>query len=644
MRQETTSVFSVRNNSYILLLYRFFLAMLTFSICRIAFYFFNIELYPDMTFPRFMRIMYGGLRFDLSALLYVNSLFILINILPFRFIYNITLQKVLKVLFVVTNAIVLFINIADFPYYRVTLRRTTFSFFTEFGNDSNLGAIMGQGLVTYWYLFVLWIALVALLVFCYGPKFGRIRLKPLYFYITRIILMAVTVFFVITGMRSGFGRGTRPITMSYAADYITKPLESGIVLNTPFSMIRTIQKPSLQPLDYFSETELGKIYTPLHVPPADISFKNRNVVIIILESFSRQHIAALNPDNPEVIGYTPFLDSLIQHSRAYSYAYANGTKSIDAMPSVLASIPSLQNPFVLTPYSLNHIQGIGTLLHEKGYHTSFFHGAHNGSMGFSAMANLFGFEHYFGRDEYNDEKDFDGYWGIWDEPFMQFFAKEMNGFPQPFLSAIFTVSSHHPFKVPKQYEGVFPKGKNEVQECIGYTDHALKRFFETAGKMPWFENTLFVITADHGVWLELYPEYANHMNSFGVPIIFYDPINPSDSGIHSEIAQQLDIMPTVLDYLNYDKPYIAFGRSLKDSTSIPFSVNYHADAFQYASDSLFLRFENGKTVDLYNWRKDKLMENNLVGKDSVDQSPLENRLKAFLQQYNNRMIKDELVP
>jgi phosphoglycerol transferase MdoB-like AlkP superfamily enzyme len=265
-------------------------------------------------------------------------------------------------------------------------------------------------------------------------------------------------------------------------------------------------------------------------------------------------------------------------------------------------------------------------------------------MGFSSMANLFGFRHYYGRDDYNNDNDFDGYWGIWDEPFLQFFAEKMNTFPQPFLSAVFTVSSHHPFIVPEKYKGVFPKGKDPVQQCIGYTDHALQQFFTTARKMPWYKNTLFVITSDHGMWLDLYPEYANALNSFGVPIIFYIPDNDSDVGIHTEVAQQLDIMPTVLDYLHYDKPYIAFGRNLRNPATMPVAVNYQAGAYQITSDSLFLQFNGEKEIGLFEWRKDNCIKNNLTDKNLSGQSALENYLKAFIQQYNNRLIEDRLMP
>src|SRR5690606_14279042 len=145
------------------------------------------------------------------------------------------------------------------------------------------------------------------------------------------------------------------------------------------------------------------------------------------------------------------------------------------------------------------------LLGEKGYETAFFHGAPNGSMGFSAYMQLAGIKNYYGKNEYNNDDDFDGIWGIWDEPFMQFMAKKLDTFKQPFFSSFFSLSSHHPFKVPEHYAGKFPKGQLPLHEPIGYVDNALRQFFNTASKSEWYKNTLFVIVADHASMIH-FPE------------------------------------------------------------------------------------------------------------------------------------------
>src|SRR5690606_3286191 len=122
-------------------------------------------------------------------------------------------------------------------------------------------------------------------------------------------------------------------------------------------------------------------------------------------SFSKEFFGAFNKDknNGTYTGYTPFLDSLTGHSLSFTYSFSNGRKSIDGLPSVVSSIPSLGVPYFLSPYSGNRINSLASLLKEKGYHSSFFHGAPNGSMGFEAFMNIAGFEAYYGLSEYGDD-------------------------------------------------------------------------------------------------------------------------------------------------------------------------------------------------------------------------------------------------
>ncbi|MEQ8425260.1 MAG: hypothetical protein RIA63_11160, partial [Cyclobacteriaceae bacterium] len=124
----------LKENIYWGLVKRLLLVMSFYTICRISFYLFNIAFFPDMTFVRMWTILLGGLKFDLSAILYINSLFILLTIIPFKFRFRPTYQKVLSYLFLVTNGIGLAMNTADNVYYKFTLRRTTVTLFSQFEN------------------------------------------------------------------------------------------------------------------------------------------------------------------------------------------------------------------------------------------------------------------------------------------------------------------------------------------------------------------------------------------------------------------------------------------------------------------------------------------------------------------------------
>jgi len=636
-----------KDNIYVALAESLLLVMALYTLGRIGFYFFNLSFFPGMTWSRMGIILMGGLRFDLSATLYSNALYILLMILPVTIRFRASYQKLLRWIFIIVNAIAFAINTADFIYYRFTLRRTTVSVIDQFKNEQNLGRLAFQFLWDYWYAVLFWIFTVGILVVVFRRiKFrGPQQSNPLFFYGTGVMAMLLSVYLFVGGARGGFRGSTRPITLSNAAAYVETPNEISLVLNTPFALMRTAKASVIKKVSYFSsEKQLDSVFTPLRWPKDTASFTPENVVVIILESFSKEFVGIYNKDLDQghYKGYTPFLDSLISVSCAYQYSLANGRKSIDAMPSVISSIPSIEVPFVLSHYSGNKVNSLASLLKEKGYYTAFFHGAPNGSMGFDAFANLSGFDHYFGKTEYNHDADFDGYWGIWDEPFLQYFAKEMNSFKPPFYTTLFTVSSHHPYNLPQGYEGKFKGGPKAVHRTIEYTDFALKRFFKSASAMPWFDKTLFVITADHASAEIQVPEYNSAWGYFSIPIFFYHP-GPGGGGLRGDIIQQIDIMPSVLGYLHYDKPYVAFGRDVFHDPVKPFAFNYLNNTYQLFRGDYLLQFDGAKAVALYEFKKDKALEKNLVDQLPDTTQAMETSLKAFIQQYNNRMVDNNLT-
>lgn len=640
---------SLRQNIYMVTIVNLLLAMLMYSLCRLEFFVLNKDFFPGIRASQVFTVFSGGLKFDLSAVLYTNMLYLLLMLIPLRFRYRPVYQKVAKWIFFIINALMIIVNCADSIYFRFTTRRTTASFFQEFQHDDNLLKIVANGMLTYWYVTLVAIVLVFLLYKLYfKPQFDKKR-KPynLYFYyIWNSAAFLLSVFLIINGMRGGFGRDVRPITLSNANIYVNKPIESAIVLNTPFCVLRTFnKKPYTKPNYFESDEELAKIFTPVVKPKPSAEFRKMNVVIFIIESLSKEFIGSLNTslDSGKYEGYTPFLDSLIKNSLTFEYTFANGRKSIDAMPSVLSSIPRFYDPYILTCYSNNAVGGFANELGKKGYYSAFFHGAPNGSMGFEAFANVTGFDDYFGLNEYGNSADFDGYWGIWDEEFFQFFANTMSTFRQPFVTSLFSVSSHDPFHVPERYRDIYvEQGGHPIHKCIRYVDNALRLFFENAKKQDWYQNTIFVITADHTNALT-YKEYLNDAGHYKVPIIFYTP-NGDLQGFRREIAQQIDILPTVLGYLNYDAPFVAFGKNLLDSSYTKhYAINYNG-VIQYFVDSLMLQFDGQKTSAIYDFVNDIELKHNVL--DAIPDSVLcdmELNVKAIMQQYLTRMIDNRLI-
>lgn len=586
--------------------------------------------------------MRGGVTFDLAGMAYINLLYILIMLFPLHLKERGGYQCFAKWIFLSLNFVAFASNVADAIYYPFTKRRTTSSLFGEFGNDGGIVKVIWDAALSNWLLILISVAI------CYC--FARLYRKPRgvvawgrwwLYYPLQLLFLVVAILLSVVSMRGGIGADVRPITISNAAQYASNPNHTALVLNTPFAFIRTWGKSSFVDPHYFeSKEDMEAIFSPIK-PSVEREAQAQNVVILIVESFGREYIGALNRDLQRP-SYTPFLDSLIGQSLTFDYSFANGLKSIDAMPSILSSIPMFVEPYFVTPSSVNRLSGVAGSLREEGYHTSFFHGAVNGSMGFQAFANATQFEEYYGRDNYNNDADFDGRWAIWDEEFLQYYASMLSTFEQPFASALFTASSHHPFKVPERYEGVFDPGTVPIHQCVGYTDNALRRFFESVSHQEWFDSTLFVITADH-TSITAYPEEQNSLSVFNVPIIFYHP-NSSLQGRSDVIAQQIDIMPTVLGYLGYEAPFLAFGEDLlTTSAQSSYAVNYYNGIYQYFEGSLMLQFDGERCVGLYDFKEDRLLRHNLVNSGLEQQVRMEQRIKAIIEQYMGRMERDELT-
>lgn len=629
-------------------IFNLFLTLMSFMLCRVVFILVNYSYFSDLTFNRLLKMFEGGLIFDTSAILYTNILYLALMLFPIHYKETALYQKITKIIFLFTNIVVLVVNLMDTVFFQYTKRRTTASIFSEFKNEDNLFGIIGIEIIHNWYLVVFAVLMSYLLYRFYRIPKTNIQIPNLfYYYIVQVVILCIAGYLIVGGMRGGIGKGMRPITISNANKYVSAPIETSIVLNTPFSIYRTLGKKVFSIPNYWADRELmQQYYSPLHQPEDSVEFKPSNVVILILESFGKENSGFLNPhlDNGTYKGYMPFLDSLMQEGLTFQYSYANGMKSIDAMPSVLSSIPMFMEPFILTPASLNELSGVAGELKKKGYYTSFFHGARSGSMGFDSYAYTSGFTDYFGQDEYNNSEDHDGHWGVWDEPFLQYFAGKLSTFKEPFLSSIFTLSSHHPFRVPEQYEGKFPKGNIPIHQCIGYTDNALKLFFDRIKHEEWFQNTLFVITADHTNAKD-HKEYQTAQGVFSVPIIFYHPDGTLKKLDQERIASQIDIMPTVLGYVGYNNPYIAFGTDLINTEpEETFAVNYLNGVYQFFKGDFLLQFDGEKPLALYRFKTDIMLENNLL--DSIDEktlTPILLELKSIIQQYMERMTNNELV-
>lgn len=621
---------------------KFLLLIILYSLARVFFFIVNYIHFSDIGFPHLLKIFIVGIRFDIAAIVFINAVFFILFLFPGNFRNHQKFQTIFNRLFFMVNAAAILLNFIDAKYFQFIHKRTTSALFSLISSDEDILKLIPRFIYDYWYVALTWI----ISVFIFHKILTRLKTHSV---ITRKLslrdyFLQFAVWICITGLLLLGARGTglKPISITDAAKY-TAVRNVPLLINTPFSLIKTIENSNLKKAAYFEDDKLTPIYSPIHRYDKVGGLKKKNVVIIILESFAGEYIGFLNNNK----GYTPFLDSIMKSSVVFENGFANGTQSNEAMPAIIAGIPSLMDtPYNISNYADNAIRGLPYILREKGYYTAFFHGGKNGTMGFDNFAKVAGFEKYYGMNEYPDDKDYDGAWGIWDEPYLQYVTSEINSFKAPFLIAVYTLSSHHPFEVPAGYENKFPEGHHPIIRTIGYTDYALSEFFKTASKMNWFDNTLFVITSDHSAQATD-PFYSSNVGMYSIPLFFYSPSEPGISARHQKTAQQIDIMPSILDYLDYSGEFFSFGNNLFDNTREAFAIEYINGIYQLIQGDYVLQFNGKETILFEDWKNRFFAGSAMEKKDRINEDSLrlsmENKLKAVLQTYNSSLINNAMT-
>lgn len=613
----------------LLLLKRLLLVFGLYQISRLVFYFWNHASFSSAGLGEFI----GGMRFDLSAIFYTNSIFIIALLIPGNFKYRDWYQKIAKIAFFTVNLIFLATNFVDVQYYNFTSRRSTFALITASGMKEDVVRLIPAFFKDYWVLFIGFIIL-AIVFWKLIPNLKTVDYSqsefksPLTWLTLAIGILSIPVI-----GRGGFQRV--PLKIVHAVQYSKTSNNTALVLNTPFSILKTISKnDNLKEVQYFNDEEIATIYQPVIELKNQGDMNKKNIVLIIIESMGEENL--FREFNGRKL--TPFLDSLTQHSLYFPRAYANGRKSIDAVPSTITSIPYLMEiSYISSPYSANKIDGFCKILKPENYYTAFFHGSFNGSQNFDQFAMLAGFDDYFGKNEYDRTGDEDGYWGIFDEEFLQFSNRKFKSFKTPFFATIFTISSHMPYTIPEKYKGKFPKGDRIIHESVAYVDYSLKKFFEAAQNEDWYKNTVFVITPDHTSGDDKNdPYYSSAMGNYKIPLMIIDPSRPEINSENHKLIQQIDIMPEILNYLNYSGKIFSFGNP-PDKVENRIVADFNEGLYHFVLDNYYVCFDGKSIVKVCDIVKDPNLNMPLTDypKD------LQTEIEAYIQQYNNRIIRNQ---
>lgn len=589
------------------LLKRLLFLLIPYSLLRIGFYFYHLNIYKQFTQDEIFESLLMGIRFDVAAILLVNVVPILLSFIQ---TFNHKFVTLERVVFIFLNTAAFIVAIDDYELFLFMGKRLSLDLFVI--TDDILDQLP-QITMNYWYLPFIAISFGVGFYF-FDKKFFALReRKTTWFsYASGFLLLALSF----VGIRGGLQHKS----INVQSAFVQGKNELGhLVLNSPYHFLRTLKNEQMKPLKFFSSDDEAKniILNQRDFRDGYPGKKNTNVVLIILESFSSEYIEK---------GYAPFLSELMKENTSFGKHLANGRRSIEALPSLLCGLPSLlKEPISKSIYSGNKFSCFPKILKDAGYTNYFFHAGARGTMGFEAYTLANGFEKYFAKDDYGD-KDFDGTWGTFDGPYLQYVVKNINQMKEPFLAGVFTLSSHQPYKIPDELKDKFPKGNLEIHASIGYTDYALRAFFESAKKEKWFANTVFIITSDHSQKLET-KKFQNLVGRYRVPLI----VVGGGKVEMNKVTQHSDIPKTVLDLVELDGELPA--------TSISAYSSDNGAAINFADGSTFFLATDDTVYTLDNKFSYDWESGTMNPAQELPENPL---LKAYLQYFLNGLINNNL--
>jgi phosphoglycerol transferase MdoB-like AlkP superfamily enzyme len=594
---------------------RLLFLLIPYSIVRIGFLFYHLNIYKQFTQDELFQSLLLGVRFDIAAICLINIPIILLSLIPST---NPKFLKFERSQFALINTTGFILALNDYELFLFMGKRLSFDIFAV---SNDIIDQLPQMFLYYWYL------PIAAIAFGVGVYFFDKNVFKLKEGKRRPWLHAVGGVFVLGLCFIGIRGGLQHKSINVQSAFVQGKNELGhLVLNTPYHFFRTLKNRRLAKVSYFKTDDEARniILNARDFKPGFDDPKKYNVVVLILESFSLEYVER---------GYAPFLEQLAKTSLSLPKHLANGRRSIEVLPSVFCGLPSLiDEPLSKSTFSGNRFVCLPKILKQEGYTNYFFHGGARGTMGFEAYTLANGFDRYFAKEDYPGD-DFDGTWGIYDGPYLQYAVREISQMKKPFMAGIFTLSSHQPYSVPENLKGKFKKGNLEIHESIGYTDHAVEEFFKLAKKEPWFKDTIFVITADHTQKLET-KKYQNLVGHYRVPMLIHVP--GTDLGTVDKVTQHSDIPLTILDMLGVKTDEMAAVGSSVFSGDVGVGVNYADGAtyFLVKGDEVQMvdKLGNGSVARI-DWESGD-MSDPVASEDQL--------LKAYLQYFMNGLINNNL--
>lgn len=507
----------------------------------------------------------GGWPFDIMT---VSYLVILPVLAGFSSLF-LKIQRMLRWFFLLyfslAGTIVWLACSADIPYYLFSGSRLNRSLLMWTDTPGAMTAFVFSSPVYYSYLGLFlagalaWILQVRWLVY----KFMRREVES-FGVRKKSLVIVITILLLLIGIRGGLRHRPIAIRDAFISNYPAvnllplNPLHSFFDSMTDVNLDLLEEEEALRRAAGFLNAEKDFSSPIARLQPGSDTLAKPNIVLILMESFT----AALTGWENDGHSSTPFLDSLAQHSVRFTDLYTSGVHTSNGIYGVLYSMPSVPGEHPLSNLHVvnSELYGMPQVLKEKGYSTSFFctHHEEFDNMGFLLRKN--GFDKFYSRKDYPDQPD-EGPFGVSDESLYDLAfrkLKEEAASGQPFFASLLTISTHEPPVLPKR-TSFRSSSTKPLEQVFEYADWTLEGFIKKCSNEPWYNNTVFVIVADHGYNLE--SPYEMSLSYHHSPGVFFAPGLFRPETI-SKLAIQPDLFPTLMGKLGYSYVNHAMGMDL----------------------------------------------------------------------------------
>lgn len=633
-------------NLYWATVWQLLIPLLLLWLTRFAFYCYNADVIGEISFSRLMALALSGLQFDLVALAYANALFIVMRFLPFGFVMKRWWRRVAMAVYAVANSALLIVNIGDIPFFRFNNGRLHLDAFLSL-MDWSMVVTTFSYFGRYWWAFVSIAALIALMLWLAGrARITGGQARNPWARAGIFVLAAGLTFIAMRGHVAG-----RPIGIDTAAAEVEKPAEINVVLNTPFCIMRSANySREMATRIWFSDEELASLRSSRQTPAVPLAadsikqaVSGKNIMLIVLESGGQIWLDSLNiVDGDSARHLMPFLNQLACKSMALTSTYCTGARTVEGLASILGGVPTFgpQN-WMATKYGALTVDAPARLLTGAGYDTQFFLGANPRAFSLGPLANAMGFSRVTGVYDVDiPSKGNRNNWGFYDHIMASYVAENISGMASPFFAAWLTLDLHSPFSIPAGWnDAQYRPVDSEMERCVEYTDYSLRCFFEAAAKQPWYDNTLFVITADHGFRDFTEPKYNGAFIYGHIPFLLYTPDGTIAAVKRADRPMaQFDIPATLLWLAGYTQPYISVGTNWFDDTKPHYGLQMRNDVWCITSSRYLVRlpYAADRIDAVFDITVDQQMLNPLTDYDHAEVDAMLTWFRAFQQDYTTR--------